>query len=216
MTKIINFFGSPSAGKSRNASLLFSLLKDKGVKTELIPEFAKEIVYRGDHKTLEQYQPLIFGEQLHRINRCKDSVDFVIVDSPLLLSAVYGKKMKPSFIQCVKDIFHEFDNINYFLKLDPEKYHNYGRTQTVSESLALEKDILELLTKAGVCAIMVKNAHEVLRHLELDHLKFYGKICEFVTECGATCDKKVTEEICGLLCCKEHADIRGRSMGYGY
>lgn len=168
MTKIINFFGSPSAGKSRNASLLFSLLKDKGIKTELIPEFAKEIVYRGDHKTLEQDQPLIFGEQLHRINRCKDSVDYVIVDSPLLLSAVYGKKMLPSFRESCIDIFHTFENLNYFLKLDPQKYQNYGRTQNVEESLALEKEILEVLTKAGVCATMVKNAHEVLRHLELD------------------------------------------------
>jgi hypothetical protein len=170
MCKVINFLGSPSAGKSTNAAILFGLLKRRNIKCELIVEYAKEIVYRGDLNTLSQCQPLIFGKQHHRLVRACKHVDFCITDSPLILSSVYGEDMPESFRQSVIDIYHRFNNLNYFIKLDPTRYKQYGRTQTVDESLEIEKKILSVLTNCGIYATMVVDAEDVLANLELQNL----------------------------------------------
>ncbi len=147
--------------------MLFSLLKRRGVKCEYVPEYAKDVVYRGDLNTLSECQPLIFGKQHHRLVRAARHVDYVITDSPILLSAIYGTTMPLSFKESCIDIFDTFDNINFFIRLDPERYKTYGRTQTVEESLVLEKQILQLLTNLNIRVIMVANAEEALEYLTI-------------------------------------------------
>ena len=41
----INFYGGPGIGKSTMAAKMFAALKTAGVKTELVGEFAKDLVY---------------------------------------------------------------------------------------------------------------------------------------------------------------------------
>lgn len=48
MAIVINLFGAPGAGKSTLAADIFSKLKRRQVKCELITEFAKDCVYEGN------------------------------------------------------------------------------------------------------------------------------------------------------------------------
>lgn len=158
--KVLNFFGSPGAGKSTTAAALFVLMKRSHYRCELVTEFAKDIVYRGDHRTLDHGQALIFGEQHHRIERASVVVDYVITDSPLVLSAVYGKNETQAFRDSCVEKFKSFDNLNFFLTLNIDNYKDYGRMQTSQESADLEERIIKILNENHIPYVHINNEHE--------------------------------------------------------
>jgi tRNA uridine 5-carbamoylmethylation protein Kti12 len=148
MTSIINFFGGPGAGKSTTAAGLFSLMKQQGISCELAHETAKIFTWEERKKALA-CQPYIFGKQLMQIERLVGQVDFVISDSPLLLSAHYSAKYYPeSWINAVKDIYNNFDNINFLLMREKE-YVPIGRNQTKEEAIVIDQDITQMLRNDG-------------------------------------------------------------------
>jgi energy-coupling factor transporter ATP-binding protein EcfA2 len=159
MGKVVNFFGSPGAGKSTSAAELFSALKRANYRAELVTEYAKDIVYRGDHNTL-RCQSLIFGKQLHRIERSLSIVDYVVTDSPILLSAIYGEHETAEFRQNAVDKFKSFDNINFFITLNVDNYKSYGRMQTAQESEEIESKILQMLNQEGLPFQYVRNGFD--------------------------------------------------------
>lgn len=146
MTKIINLFGGPGCAKSTTAALLFGALKLNQFNCELVTEVAKDFTWSERHKCIRS-QPLIFGKQLYRLERLIGVVDYVITDSPILLSAIYSNGYPPSFSDAVVDIFRKFDNVNYFLER-VKPYVKIGRSQTEEEAKLIDKALLAfLLTK---------------------------------------------------------------------
>jgi len=145
--KIINLFAGPGAGKSTTASGAFNILKKRGINCEYVYEVAKDLTWEERNLTLD-CQPYIFGKQLRNIWRLKDKVDFVITDSPLLLSLVYLKKedWSPYFSEFVIDQFRRFDNINFFLHRTKD-YNPIGRNQLYDEACAIDRKILDLMNE---------------------------------------------------------------------
>lgn len=144
--KVINFFGGPCAGKSTAASGLFYELKKRWVNTELVMEFAKELVWSGASHMLSQ-QNYVFAQQEHRLNRLQGQVDVAITDSPLLLSSFYAPDDYPaSFKHSVFDFFDLYDNINIFVRRSHD-YSGAGRLQNVAEAdtiaASMERFLLE-------------------------------------------------------------------------
>lgn len=88
-TLVINFFGAPGAGKSTGAAYVFSLLKARGVNAELISEFAKQKVWEGNDTALGN-QLYVFGKQQYAMARCRDQVDVIVTDAPLMNSVYYN------------------------------------------------------------------------------------------------------------------------------
>lgn len=142
--KIINLLGASGSGKSTTALGLTYELKKRGVQAELITEFAKDLVFSGCSHLLTQNQLFIFAEQHRRMSILKDSgLQYLITDSPLILSAYYGEKYNTSSKPLDELIDHEFnsyDNINIFLNRTA-KFDPFGRVQTEEES---NKDSLDL------------------------------------------------------------------------
>ena len=81
MTKYINIFGGPGAGKSTTAALLFAEMKSGGFKVELVTEVAKDFVWE-DRSTTLSIQPYITIKQHRNLVRLKGKVDYVITDAP--------------------------------------------------------------------------------------------------------------------------------------
>ena len=114
-TKIINLFGPSGCGKSSGAAYIFSKLKMIGISCELVPEYAKDKVWEGNKEIfLPENQVYIFGKQYYRISRLIGKVDYVITDSPILLSNVYNKSdvLKKHFCDAVRDCHKNFNNIS--------------------------------------------------------------------------------------------------------
>jgi hypothetical protein len=139
MTKVINLFAGPGAGKSTTAAGLFHELKCRDIKCELVTEYAKDMTYEKRQNILSD-QLYILAKQNRRLSRLVGHVDYIITDSPLLLGLAYVPgDYYSSFEPLVTEIFESYDNQNIVL-LRRKKYQAYGRNQT--EEQAIEKDNL--------------------------------------------------------------------------
>lgn len=142
---VINLFGAPGSGKSTGASYIFAQLKLHNVNVEYLTEFAKDKTWEHNSKALED-QVYMLGESYHKLYICKDQVDVIILDSPLLLEILYNHDplLGETFNQLVKTLYDSFDNINFFVNR-VKKYNPAGRNQTEEESDELKYRLLKLL-----------------------------------------------------------------------
>lgn len=153
--KVINLFGGPGCGKSTLAAGLFHELKMSGINCEYVTEQAKNFTWEERKVTLA-CQPYIFAKQMRDIWRLRDKVDYVICDSPLLLSLIYinEEDWPVEFIHYVIAQFNAFDNVNFLLKRKKD-YNPVGRNQTEEEARNIDLQIKEMLELQNVDYISV-------------------------------------------------------------
>lgn len=151
---VVNLFGAPGAGKSTGAAYIFSQLKLKGINAELVTEFAKDKVWEENPEVFKN-QAYIFGKQSFRLSRCRDKVDVIITDSPLVLSILYNAengeetKFSQHFDKFVLEVFNSYNNLNYLI-LRNKPYNPIGRHQTEKESDALVNKLVRLLKTSNI------------------------------------------------------------------
>ena len=172
MTKVINLLGGPGSGKSTAATGVFSQLKLKGINCEYVSEFAKEIVWEETNSLLEN-QLHIFAEQFRRQFRLIGKVEYVITDSPLLLSCIYfdhwfkkrtTKMFNDSYCDLTRQYFFEsfnqFENVNWVITRNKE-YNSKGRLQSLDEAVQLDADIHNFLLKNWVDYKLTDSVHAI-------------------------------------------------------
>lgn len=155
MTQVlIGFIGSPSCGKSTTAAKLFSKLKDMGLNTELVTEFCK--AWAIDKREITPYsQFYFFGKQSYAESRLFNKVDFIVTDSPVLLSAFYQEYYNSdcSLSYPCKEFYRKvaYDGIkvlNFYLPRK-KKYVSAGRYQSEKESDEVAVRLKEWILKEG-------------------------------------------------------------------
>lgn len=88
--KVLNFYGGAGIGNSTIAADIFSKLKRKWHKTELVEEYAKWLWYQNA-TDIVQDQLYLFAEQVHRLKTLERyGVEYAVCDSPLLLNIIYN------------------------------------------------------------------------------------------------------------------------------
>ena len=159
--KVINLFAGPSGGKSTTAAGLFYRMKVAGFKVELVTEYPKELTYDGRMAVMLDRQEVIFSEQNQRIHRLRKHVDYAITDSPILLSLVYPKINQiqydvanwdalPAFEAFVLEVYHTYENMNYMLSRQPDKYQTYGRHHSLPQAIEIDNAINQMLTEKTI------------------------------------------------------------------
>lgn len=161
-TLIVNMFAGPGAGKSTTASGLFTELKLRGVRSELVQEYAKTLCWQK-----RQYefscQPKIFGKQLWMIESLVGQVDVIVTDSPILLSAIYEKGQRhPLFKDYVLAQFASMHNLNVYINrvkpYDPE-----GRNQKdVAEAIEIDTEVEQYLTANNISCLKVDGDRDAI------------------------------------------------------
>lgn len=149
---VVNLVGAPGAGKSTGAAYIFSQLKMRGVNAELITEFAKDKVWEENQEVFKaDNQVYLFGKQFYRMSRCRDKVDVIVTDSPLLLSSLYNHSevLGDDFNKVVLNVFNSFNNMTYLLIRD-KPYNPKGRHQSEAESDALVEPLTNLLKNNNI------------------------------------------------------------------
>ena len=156
MTKVINLYGGPGTGKSTTAAALFALMKLNGYSVELVTEYAKQLVWDDREHTLAN-QGYVFAKQNHKLAMLRGKVDYIVTDSPLPLSAIYGlvNGYYPSFKDYCLDVFDSYENINFFLTR-VKKYVTSGRTQTESEAVEIDQIVRGFLSENAIDYITVR------------------------------------------------------------
>lgn len=178
-TIVINLFGGPSCGKTTTAAGLFHQMKIMGYDVEYVQEWVREPIYRGWMDLLDQ-QEYILAQQNHRLHTLRGKVQYIITDSPLLLSAVYVDPNWPaakSFITFAHDLYATYNNAQIFLHR-PEKFtEDAGRLHNEEQSVALDYKILTVLEKHyslyGVSYQEVQTDSKVVEQV-LDHVRQFN------------------------------------------
>lgn len=125
-------------------------MKQMSMKCELVSEYAKDVTWEGLTPLLHN-QLHIFAEQFRKQYRLLDQVDYILTDSPLILSCVYYQKHLESglckftdpktheaMLNLFTQTFSEFDNVNFFVERK-KVYQPYGRSQTLEEAIVIDK-----------------------------------------------------------------------------
>ncbi len=163
MNYVINLFAGPGAGKSTTAAGLFSLLKLKGIKSELVTEYIKDAVYEGRSMTLDN-QFYVTAKQHHKIwrvlqhwNQKNVTNGFIVTDSPILLGLMYLQESPSAnkFRKFILEEYNQFNNINIFIERVKE-YDPVGRIQTEDEAKELDNKTQKFLDENGI------NYHKIL------------------------------------------------------
>ena len=150
MTKIINLFGGPGSGKSTTAALLFGRMKLLGYNVELVTEFAKQMVWQERQKILTHQQSYVHAKQLHYLDSVVGKVDYIVTDSPTLLSAIYAPTpYTEGFDDFVINTFIQYDNLNFFIER-LKQYNPVGRNQTQSEAIEIDNKIKTFLYENNI------------------------------------------------------------------
>ena len=169
-TYVINLYGGPCCGKSTVAAGLFYELKCKGIECEMTGEYAKDKTWDENPKILN-HQPFIFGQQLHRIWRLNNKVQFIICDSPILLSIIYSKENSDLFERFIVEQYNKYNNINFILDRTV-KYDVIGRNETEEEAIKLDNNLVHIMDKYNINYTLVtgdsKNkVNKILKYLNL-------------------------------------------------
>lgn len=149
-TIVINLFGEPSAGKSTCAMDITSKLKRNGINAEYVSEFAKDKVYENNDEVFK-HQEYLFGKQSFKMGRVKNKVQVMVVDSPLILCAVYNSDevLGEDFNKTVLNVFNSYNNRNYLLTRF-HSYENEGRFQSEDEAEAVRGKIIDKLNQYNI------------------------------------------------------------------
>lgn len=125
-------------------------LKRKGINAKYVSEFAKDKVYESNDEVFK-HQEYMFGKQSFKMGRVKNKVDVMIVDSPLLLCAVYNTDivLGEDFNKTVLNVFNSYDNRNYLLVRN-HTYENSGRFQNEEEAKEVRNMIIKMLDDMNI------------------------------------------------------------------
>jgi len=130
----------------------------------LVTEFAKDLVYDEHYKALS-CQNFVFANQEYRLSRLQSSVDYAIVDSPILLSAIYAPEGYPSsFIDFCFDMFDCYDNMNYFIERN-HIYNDIGRMQNEEEAKIIKEKIFNFLESRNIKYKILTAGDDVPEHI---------------------------------------------------
>lgn len=153
MATIINFVGAPGNGKSTAAMVLAGIMKEKGYNVELVTESAKFLVFSESLRLLQD-QLFVLAEQNKMLAVLNDKVDYIITDSPLFLSHIYGKdqansNLPESFFKFVIDLHNSYKNKHILLNRN-HKYVQTGRCHTEEQSNQKQKEIIAFMQENDI------------------------------------------------------------------
>jgi len=158
MTKIINLYGGPGIGKSTTAAYLYYRLKRLNKSVELVQEYVKE--WAWENRNIKPFDQIyFFGKQVRKESMLFGKVDYVITDSPVLLSLCYIKRccdpeVANGLIQTAKAFYevaprHNVQHIHVVLKRSGE-FEAKGRFHSKEESVQIDAEIRDLLKEFNI------------------------------------------------------------------
>lgn len=176
-TTIINLYGGPGIGKSTSAAYLYYLLKINNKNCELVREYIKDWIY--ECRAIGPYNQIYFlGKQVHKESLLYGKVNYVITDSPIMMSVYYAylycKKELADGVRCAAEAFYnqaEHDGYNHvhILLKRTHAYDTNGRYQTEQEAQQIDSGVRKLLTDLDIpfmeCDNDEKNLSELLNKL---------------------------------------------------
>ena len=177
-TLIINVLGGPGVGKTTIASDLFVRFKRKELDVEIVSEFAKELVWEKRNEAFDD-RLYMHAEQNHRLMMMNGNLDYIITDSPLILTSVYNNfyledKHTKEYNKMIDDVtlqtFNSYNNITFLIERETG-YDTNGRRESLDEAKAIDERIIKYLEDNNIQYIKIKDrenaADEIIKYLNI-------------------------------------------------
>ena len=152
----INIYGCPSSGKTTLASQLFATMKALHYNIAYVQEYSKDLVYHGiDMRFLDEKDRIfILAEQLRRESIFKqNNVDYIVTDSPLLLTAYYhqdpNKKEDWSYVDGIVKRQLKDNELHFWVNI-VSNFEEEGRSHDKEESLIIQKELKQYLNNYNI------------------------------------------------------------------
>lgn len=155
MITVINLFAGSGAGKSTTAALLYAKMKLAGIHYELVREYVKNWVW-NDKKIKESDQLYLLGKQSQYESLLYNQVDYIITDSPVLLSGAYQTYYTDqtyctdaalSFLEHSRQ--KGVNHLNLFINRT-KKFDNRGRYNTEEEAIVFDSYLKNFLKEKEI------------------------------------------------------------------
>ena len=172
--KVINFYGGPNTGKSTKAAGMYYKMNLAGYNVELVNEFAKECVWEDNVPMLKD-QLYMLAHQHRKILRLQGKVDYVVTDSPVLLSGIYRELYEgPLYTDLIdklaRECYNLYDNINFMLDR-PDNFNQTGRVQDLEGCIAIDNAILEMFNNEQLPFFYLKGHHDDAVDVAFEYLE---------------------------------------------
>lgn len=156
MTTVINIFGAPGSGKSTTAAGIYYNLKLQHAHCEMVREYIKNWSWEG-RKPGKYDQLYILGKQAKYESNLYGKVDYIITDSPIILSGFYEHIYDGTSIAhtAAKEFMNKAEShgVKYknFWLTSHDNYDPRGRYQDASAAEVLELQMIDWLRdQAGI------------------------------------------------------------------
>ncbi len=160
MKKIVALYGGPGSGKSTTCAGLFYKLKLLGFNSEMNREYVKDLVW--EKRSIQKGDQPYFFSKMARKERIymNAGLDFIITDSPLVLTHFYGLKydeteqkyntslmMLKNHHKICQDLGYKVD---HFYLNRTKSYEPKGRMQDEAGAIEIDVEIKSMLNTLGI------------------------------------------------------------------
>lgn len=178
---IVCLYGGPGSGKTKHMHGLVYNLKDKGFRCEANSEYIKDWIW--EKRVFDVGDQTYFFAKQARKERIyiKNKLDFIVTDSPLILTHFYGLKydwleQKFNTSEIMLRHHHEYCKANgyktehFIIKRNPEFYDPSGRNQTKTEAESFDSEIKAMLDSKGIKYTEIEDKPKVSVDLIMQYL----------------------------------------------
>lgn len=176
-TRVINIIGGPGCEKSLFTSAIILYLHLHHKTVELIPDYAKSLVWRKDFEALRnQYQ--IAQQQFQMLELLDGQVQYLVTESSLP-QVLYYNEFYPDNIcdvgktrKQILEWYKQHNNINVMVERGGErKYIHTGRFQDEEQAKEVDRGMRALLRREGIAFTPLKPELEAIHAFMAEQLK---------------------------------------------
>lgn len=161
-TRVINIIGGPGSEKSLFTAAIILHLHLHHKTVELIPDYAKSLVWRKDFEALRnQYQ--IAQQQFQMLELLDGQVQYLVTESSLPQILYYNEFYPDNICDVAKtrkqilEWYKQHNNINVMVERgDERKYIHTGRFQDEEQAKEVDRGMRALLRREGIAYTPLK------------------------------------------------------------
>jgi nicotinamide riboside kinase len=161
----IGILGGPGSGKSTLASGIMYFAKMLDIEAELVPEVAKWDVFAKKNMSSSGYEYDKFKRQKSLEDKYPASLELVICEAPLVISAIFAAFYHGDDSKVAKDMFElahknkgRYSHMLVVKKLG--KYKDKHRNETEGQSDTLHVKTLEILDRLEINYTVINSYHD--------------------------------------------------------
>lgn len=151
-TQVVNLIGGPGCDKSLITSAIILFLKQHNKSVEVIPDFAKSLVWQQNFQVLKN-QYFIAQRQFEMLSLFDGQVQYLISECSLPQVLYYNENYLDNICDIGKtrtqilDWYGQFNNTNILVERGDRNYVHTGRFQDEEGARKIDRGMRELLER---------------------------------------------------------------------